>query len=395
MTSTPISGERLRLLRQASDLSQKELAHRLHLDGNSQVSKLENGRLVPDASLLTRLTRSLNCSAEFLSRTSPDLIATRPWLRAYADAPTRTVDFVTADNLLHYEAVSLLGLKRIPERIPVFDGDLRDPDAIEDFALEVRSAAEVEDGSPVTNAVRSAERLGCVVLPLRDELGRHLGLSQYIDSTPYLRVSRPRPGVPGDRQRFTVAHELGHLALHPGVRPPASAEEARAIEGEAHRFAGAFLAPREPLLEELSANGGRVTLNTLMQLKAAWGVAIKMLIKRLRQLDVIGDSQATLLYKQVSKRGWNTGEPVHVSPEKAIWMTRALEKKWPSPNPASMAAHELGLGETYVSSWLDWSEPVEYEGALLDLRQRADATGLRSEREEGDRPPASVIRLRG
>ena len=52
-----------------------------------------------------------------------------------------------------------------------FPADLNDDHAIERFAEEVRSAAGVDPGGRVRNALRAAERLGCVVLPLSEELG--------------------------------------------------------------------------------------------------------------------------------------------------------------------------------------------------------------------------------
>jgi len=361
----------MRQLRQASDLSQVELAQRLSLDGNGQISKLENGRVTAERAMVAAIAAALDCTPEYLTRTSADVLSTRPWLRAYADAPSKTVDVVIADNTLSYELIMAMELKRIPERIPRFDGDANDHHAIEEFAEEVRAAAEISEGAAVGNSIRAAERLGCVVLPLSDELGRHLGMSHYIDNTPYIRVSRARPNVPGDRQRFTVAHELGHLSLHADVRPPETADDARRIEAQAHRFAGAFLTPRHALLEDLEAQGGRVTLTTLSQLKANWGVAIKMLVVRLKQLGVIGDEQSTSLYKQISKRGWNTGEPVPVSNESAIWLERALRQKWATADLGGAVRDHYGLGGSHVRRWLSWEALDEPRaGAVVTLAGR-------------------------
>lgn len=52
-------------------------------------------------------------------------------------------------------------------------------------------------------------------------------------------------GWPGDRQRFTLAHELGHLILKDRLAPQLDKERA------ANRFAGAFLVPRREVLKEL------------------------------------------------------------------------------------------------------------------------------------------------
>lgn len=366
MGTPAVVGNRVRQLRLIKDYSQADLSRQLQLNGNAQISKLETGRFAPDPRLTAELARALGCREDLLLLEPLDALTTRPWLRAYADASVRAVDGVLQSNLLHHEVVQRIGLKRIPEQIPTFGDDLSDDDAIEAFAEQVRAAAGIEGDAEVGNVMRALERLGCVILPLEDELGRHLGLSQYIDGIPYVRVSRARPNVPGDRQRFTVAHELGHLALHANCPPPESAEAARRIENQAHRFAGAFLTPRQALLDDLDHLGGRVTLNVLQELKRQWGVAIKMLVTRLRQLSVIEEDQAVSMYKQISRRGWNSGEPVPVSHESAIWFSRALEQRWVGQDSILATADHVGLTAGTIRSWLDWSpRDVLPEGASV------------------------------
>lgn len=387
MANTPNVGERVRILRLASNLSQTELAKALFngtSEGNSLVSRIENGRYPVDSSTLRTLAEILGCDPEFLEADPSVGVATRPWLRAYADAPARTVDSVVADNTLAAEAITRLELRRIPDRIPMFVGDLNDDHAIEEFAQEVRSAAEIPEGAVVGNAMRAAERLGCVILPLSSELGRHLGLSQRIDGVPHIRVSRPGRdgnGVPGDRQRFTVLHELGHLALHAELPPPESADEARRIERQAHRFASAFLAPAEQLLEDWEELGGRVTLSVLAELKATWGVAIKALVVRFQQLGVIGSDQATSLYKQISKRGWNKAEPVDTTNEEPVWLSLALTRRFEvgaGTSVTSLAARRTLLSERYIRSWVDWS-PVSSPAPVSDFPTRARPDGAHIE----------------
>lgn len=206
-----------------------EFASRLGI-ANGSVSKIENGRMTVSDDLLDRIAVALDCTPEYLA--APERIGptTRPWLRAYADASKRTVDQQAADSATVIEVSDILGLRRIPDGIPIFDDDPSDDEAIEQFALDVRAAAQIGDGDVVGNCIRAAERLGCVVLPMRNELGKHLGLSLRSNMIPVICVSQAstnRPGgVPGDRQRFTVAHELGHLGLHAGLGPPESADDA-------------------------------------------------------------------------------------------------------------------------------------------------------------------------
>lgn len=355
-----IHGDRMRQLRLAISATQTDLSSQaLNHERNTIVSRLETRRGVVDIDVdaVKAMASFLRCTPEFLATPPADLLATKPWLRAYADAPAKIVETIVADNKLVAEAVDILRLQRIPETIPRFHDDLNDPDEIERHAQVVRAAANLGEAEVVSNVIRAAERLGVVVLPLPDELGRHLGLSQYVDGVPHIRVSRPRPNVPGDRQRFTVAHELGHLALHAHLGPPGTADEARVIENQAHRFAGAFLTPRDALIDDLHRHdpSGRVTLQTLQLLKADWGVAIKMLVVRFEQLNVIDPAHATSLYKQISKRGWNSGEPIGVGHEEPIWMTRALAKKWPADAARELAGRAVGLHESHLDRWLDWT----------------------------------------
>ena len=129
MTTPAIIGERVRTLRLANNISQIDLARSLTngaSEGNSLISKIENGRQPPGTDMLRALSAVLGCTLEYLTGEPIDLIATRPWLRAYVDAPSRTVESVTAGNLLAAESIARLQLKRIPDRIPVFDGDLND-----------------------------------------------------------------------------------------------------------------------------------------------------------------------------------------------------------------------------------------------------------------------------
>ena len=391
MTTPAIIGERVRTLRLANGISQSDLARSLTdgaSEGNSLVSKIENGRQSPDSDVLRALSTALGCTPEFLTEQPIDLIVTRPWLRAYADAPSRMVESVTAGNRLVAESITRLQLKRIPDHIPAFDGDRNDDDAIERFAEEVRAAAGFAEGDVVGNAMRAADRLGCVVLPMVSELGRHLGMSQRINGTPFIRASRPGEPynpVPGDRQRITIFHEVGHLGLHNELPPPETADEARRIERQAFRFASAFLAPAEPLVEDWRSRGGRATLSVLADLKATWGIAIKALVFRFQQLNIIGPDQATSLYKQISKRGWNKGEPVPTTNEEPIWLARAIAKRAEregGSSAISLAARLTSLSERHVEGWIDWT-PVGPTADVVELPRRSSAA--RSDSEEAAR----------
>lgn len=326
---------------------------------------IENDRHEPDTATVRALAQVLDCTPEYLS-TPAALEAPsvdRPKLRAYADASQRAVDRTTYDSITAIETVQQIRLRRIVDLMPIFDGDLNDEVAIDEIATDVRTAAGLQASEVIPNVIRAAERLGCVVLPMDGELGRHWGLSFRVNDVPVVRVTRPshdpEHDIPGDRQRFTVAHELGHLVLHAGTGQPTSPEAAARMENEANRFAAAFLVPGDSALEDLYAAGGRVTLSTLATLKNKWGYSIKAFVMRFRQLGVIDDAQARSLYKQISARKWNKDEPYRVGTESAMWLERALTERFPGANATRQAAQATGLSERYFFRWLTWEPSGE------------------------------------
>lgn len=98
---------------------------------------------------------------------------------------------------------------------------------------------------PIPHLTRVLERAGVTIAPLllTDDpedppaAGGHFGVS-YWGGLGAPALIGYFPGSQGDRERFTLAHEVGHLVLH--TFRPRGADP----EGEANRFAGALLVPR-------------------------------------------------------------------------------------------------------------------------------------------------------
>lgn len=105
--------------------------------------------------------------------------------------------------------------------------------------------------------------------------------------------------------RFTAAHELGHLLLHADAVPGDVGQER-----EADAFAAEFLTPRRELGEQLPA---RVDFRVYDTISKAWGVEIKSLIYRSRELGVISDVAARRAYQRLDTQrriGFYPPDPV-------------------------------------------------------------------------------------
>lgn len=336
-----------------------------------KISHIELGRIVPTEDQVEAFAKAFGYSKDFLTADLALTPTTLPWFRAYADASKREAEARTEAATLAAEYIRRLGLKPLPDLIPHFDGPIEDDETIEDFGSDLRGLAGLDPDEVVSNAVRAAERLGCIVLPLESELGRHLGMSVRADGLPFLCVAKQN--VPGDRQRWTVAHELGHLTLHGGMSPPRDAQQARRMEEEAHRFAAAFLCPAPALVETLDQVGGTVTLRSLAEVKAVWGVAIKALVHRCQALNIIDADHARSLYKQISARKWSKDEPVHVPTETAQWFERTLVRKAQVndlEDACKYLATTVGGNASDLLALADWTEGKDAEVLTLAAYQR-------------------------
>lgn len=109
----------------------------------------------------------------------------------------------------------------------------------------------------------------------------------------------------GARSRFDAAHELGHLILHRKVskRQYGKPEDFKILEKQAHRFAAAFLLPKEQFFRELWAP----SLDAFSSLKPRWKTSIKGMIVHSHRHGVLSDTQYQRMMINYNRR-WREGE---------------------------------------------------------------------------------------
>ncbi|OLR91950.1 XRE family transcriptional regulator [Actinokineospora bangkokensis] len=180
--------------------------------------------------------------------------------------------------------------------LPGFDTHIIAEDVPADPATAARLLRERWNLSnrPIAHLVRTMETKGIVVTTVPfagDETSR-------IDAFSTSHLPRPLVVLTPDRaddvfrQRFTAAHELGHLLLH---RNSSAGDPSH--EHEANVFAAEFLTPAATIADLLPS---RVDFHTLAELSRVWGVSIKSLIYRARELGVISDASARRAYQRLN-----------------------------------------------------------------------------------------------
>jgi Zn-dependent peptidase ImmA (M78 family)/DNA-binding XRE family transcriptional regulator len=294
-------GERIKMARRMRALSLRELGARVGISATA-ISKYERGLDIPRSSVLIRLAKALDVRVEFFLRPSIVRIIT-PAYRCRVSRSKKASHamlmqvqewlerYIEVEQLFPDEQIPRFNLPESLNRQIVAEQD------VEQVVDELRKTWELGN-HPIPNLVELLEDMGVKVGLLEGDEAFD-ALAFWADNHQPVIVAKR--GVPGDRQRFSVAHELAHLILQPtkDVDP----------ERAANHFAGAFLAPRAVVYRELGGRRRQLGLVELHWLKHKYGLSMQGWIYRAKQLEIIPASYAQWLFQEFRKRGWHRCEP--------------------------------------------------------------------------------------
>lgn len=211
-------------------------------------------------------------------------------------------------------------------------------------ARALRSYWNLGDG-PIPHLVRAMENHGLIVT-LVPFAGAD---TPRIDAFSTSRVPRPLVVLTPDRandvyqHRFTAAHELGHLLLHSDSAPGDQQQER-----EADLFAAELLTPRDVIRPVLPT---RLDFNALTELSRTWGVSIKSLVYRSRELGLFSEGTARRGFQRIEQMGklnLIVSEPVTNYPgETPCLLSKAF----------ALAEETQGLTQTALARELKWNVP--------------------------------------
>jgi len=180
-------------------------------------------------------------------------------------------------------------------------------DEIENVATELRNAWNL-GVDPIPVLTDMLEERGVKVFQSNAIPGDFDGMAAKVNGIPVIVVSG---NAPGDRQRFTLAHELGHLVL--GGRHASNLDE----EAATNRFAGAFLAPAAEVRKELGEQRSWLEPRELEVLKKAYGLSMQAWMHRALDLRILPQSRYVEMRKYFSARGWTKTEPGEPYPQES------------------------------------------------------------------------------
>ena len=336
------SGKRIRQARELRALTQIELANRSGVT-QAAIAYIEKGIKQPSPELITKIAAQTRFPLAFFSTEpsiefSPDSFQ----FRCHASLTKREIAAARRYGELAYECVGRFSgqLTQIPLTLPKCP---RDPDIA---ARQVRAVFKLPQDEPIANLVNVVERSGVLVLALPETSTNLDAFSLWLgpnSNTPIIIISSNKPG---DRCRFSVAHDLGHLAmLHPNIF---RAEEER----EANRFAAELLLPEKAMRREILPP---VTLSSIAVLKPRWGVSVQALIRRAYELNIISQRQYRYFFEQLSSKGWRKREPsnLDIPQEKPRALRQMAELVYGNPIKQDQLAADMRLDIAFVKELVD------------------------------------------
>jgi Zn-dependent peptidase ImmA (M78 family)/transcriptional regulator with XRE-family HTH domain len=296
-------GGRLTLARQLAGLRKNALASLIDKTPTA-VAGYESGLKKPAPATVAALALALQVEPGFFSARPRHLTAANaaPHFRSL-----RSTSQISRDQAHAYGCLAVEIATAIERHVEFPARDLPSrPVAAEEFTAQAPEAAaalvrkhwDLPPG-PVGHLVRLVENHGGLVVfsPLDNAT-----VDAYSLDTAHRPIILLNP-LKDDyyRQRFDVAHELGHLVMHVDAEPGS-----RVIEDQAHRFAAELLMPADEIADELP---NRADWRRLGQLKQHWNVSLQALLFRARTLKVMSDVTYRNAMATVSSRGWRRREP--------------------------------------------------------------------------------------
>ena len=291
-------GSRIKSARLMSGLSLRQLGDAVGVS-HAAIRKYELGDSAPGSDILTRIARAVSMPIDYFFREQTSYVVSLRFRDEHRLGP-RQRDRVlaeTEDWLERYLAAqSLIS--------PIFDDQtlpriftVRACEDVEDAAIALRKEWQLGI-DPIASLVQAMEDRG-VRVHLVGNCSGFEALSFVVPGVGPCAVVCA--DVPGDRQRFSLGHELGHLVLN--------IQEPDLIEPSCQRFASALLVPREAAVHELGQHRSSLNYHELYLLKHKYGMSMRAWIIRAKQLGIVEPDWAAHAQAEFAQNGWDRKEP--------------------------------------------------------------------------------------
>lgn len=312
--SSKFNGDRLKTARIYRSMTLAELGKSLDLSKQT-LSLYENNKGNPDFSTVIKLSKTLHFPINyFFQEKNINITSGTTYFRSLSSTSKKSrsaeitkVEFIGAlyEALYNYIEFPVLNLPKIN----INSQNLKDEE-IENVAIKLREFWNL-GYDPINDLQYTLEENGLIVTGMNVADQKIDAYSQVvnIDGIENYIIVLSVGNKGKARINFDLAHELGHILLHPWTEDieTLSNDEFKDRERQANKFASSLLLPEETFSKDCSRYP--TELEYYIRLKKKWGVSIQAMLYRACDLDIISNNQFQYLMRQISSKGWRKKEP--------------------------------------------------------------------------------------
>ena len=297
-------GVRLRSARKMAGLSMEKLSEKAdHIVTKQAISKYEKGQMKPDSKVLVALSKALNVPPDYFFRTVKiqfDYLEFRKKAKLRKKEQEK-IKQQSLDFLERY--IEIENILKIQSKFdnPISDKIISSVEDAENVAGNLRKVWELGQWA-IPNVLELLEKRGVKVIEIKAD-DSFDGLSAWVDKIPVIVLNK-KFNADLARKRFTALHEFAHLIFNFSK----DADE-KSKEKLCHSFAGAFLLPKEVLINELLKKRKRISLEELISIKETFGISIQAIMARAKEVQIITGSEYKRFNMIWNKRGYRKNEP--------------------------------------------------------------------------------------
>jgi Zn-dependent peptidase ImmA (M78 family) len=330
------------LAREARALSQAEMASLLGMSATNY-SKMERGDIGLPADKVQAIADQTHFPVNLFYQTGTLLPESLGYRRRH-NVPQKILTPINAQlNLLRLQVQQLHQWLQIPlVQLPTLPNTATS--SPEELAAALKKAWNIT--TPVLpNLTKLLEEHGILVAAMpwgSQRVDSRLIVTE--NQQPIIAINKT---LLGDRQRFSLAYELGHLLMH-SFAPIAADTD---IVHEANVFAAALLMPEKEIAKDFEQG---VTIPILGELKTKWKVSMISLLYRADDLGFLTPNQKRYLIQQFNQLNIRRREPTELDiPAESPTLLKHYLAQYRSKTKLGTVELATLLG-MYIDDFMEW-----------------------------------------
>lgn len=303
-------GKNLKRIRLLKNLSLENAGNLLKMTAPA-IAKYESGQIIPNSEKIIEFAKAYDVRIQDILKVhnQPNMKFTsfRKKQRLKGQNLELLKEIILNKVADYIEVINLNSTSQNNNKLKIYK--CNNIDEIEEIASSFRNDYKLSINQPIPDLINILENIGIIIIQIDDIDNKFKdfdGVSEIVDNIPVIVLLKTNDGA---RERFTIAHELGHLLL----KFNNDIDEEKAC----NKFAGSLLMPKEAMIKEFGQSRNKISIFELIAFKEEYKVSIASIVYRLRELGIISDYLNRSLNITINANGMRKKEPIDIKVEES------------------------------------------------------------------------------